>query len=1359
MADLDSYYAESRRRADEQQRQKSLIGRYLDDPLIRGTQQAIEAVKESPLAKFGSDLVEGAKVVGTGLVNELGKLGSAGQTLQNEVITPAAEVLTKTLGLELPEQGPELLSSTVSGLPAGTAPAGAVEGVATGLAALPLVGAVTRPAGKLLRPRFNVDVKAITDRALSPAPLAEKVTQAINDATAVLPDADAQAKAKALVRSGGVSRETLTQYAPGTAFLSPAHALAAAEVVTTESRTFLDQAVQALQTKNPTGATAALAQLDRLLNPTVGFSGSSTATAQTLRLVSNPDVKALNLLMERAASLPKGLTPLQSLEHLLRDPAVDPAALGKSVTQTYRNVHEQAQEIVAAGDAPAAQQLLQEVRDALDEHDQLGLFPTPKEVKAAAETYKTVTAQHIVELNRAANTGEGAFTLTPTGPGIPTPKQTTFLERPITPGEQITDDQIREFNQRLAAKQQEQLTLTPTGSGAPSARQLDLLPKPIKPGQQLTDDQLREYNRQVQEAAQERLTLTRPTSGAGSGRGTQQDFAAQDERNRLATIKEHQAQDMRAAAGESAFDAKRTPFRLTPPPGGARSPRTPKQLDLLNLIAQERQPEQLALEMAAAVERPEISTQYEKLIRDIQRTLELGPQKDIPSLVAKLQKMLVPPVKPTEAVQPKRFTTEERKRLQSFLIGAKDRNWSDTELLQAFVADPSLQPDALVQAAAQAQKPTWRDAWQYLIINSILNPAADAVNLFGSATMLPLHVGVRTLAARSGQVSRLLGGKAGVMVGEDDAMLHGLYTSFWDAVKLAGRVAKTGHAEIGPAATREANLASNPFATALEWSTTAQRLAGTTNATDAASEAVLSRAGAVSRALNYFGVATGLPGRLMLSGDQFVQLLASRAEQHAMVYRKAVEQATREGLSNEQFYDAYRPLTQEVARDLPSEIRTAGEAFSLEVTLNQEVGSVGKAAMNLREQANRVTGVLGTLAMPFFKTLVNSTKATWELSPLAPTTQLLGKYTQLLRDDMFGADPVKRDIALGKWALGSMVMSSLVMAGLNGRLRGRGPDNKELRRESIEAQGLPDSFIFNADDGASIQLNRLGVLGNLAGMAADAAEVWLQSDETTRGDLAQLLVTAYVSNLSFDFLMGSSGVLQALANGVKTKEDLDLLAKTVPNFIPLAGTIRSAEKALTPYDSETPLILKDARTTLEKMLARTPGYDYLARQFGWEPVPPLRNQFGYAVRQPRSAFGTEWWNPMYVSGPSKHETLRELATIEVELGMAIAQPNREIGRNGLPMTNSEYDRYQQLAGEQWEMRAKAILPVLRSAIPDQTKRSLIELQLREARQTALKQLFHEQPDLTGALAEQKRSSATTLHTPKKYQRPQPTLTE
>ena len=218
MANLDDILSSSRSQADDLARQERMLGAYLDDPLIQATHKGVEAVGSA--FKRDKDFLAPAAE-------------KAKDTIVKDVVKPVGEVLgdprTEALGL---------------GVSTGGAVTGQPEVLLPGLAILGMA-----KTGKLIRDRFNVE--EIVQRALEPSPLAERVTSVLNEKTAVLPDAVAKQKADALVQSGGVTRETLTKYAPETALASAPQALAVQEVLTQESRAFIDTAKVALERNDP----------------------------------------------------------------------------------------------------------------------------------------------------------------------------------------------------------------------------------------------------------------------------------------------------------------------------------------------------------------------------------------------------------------------------------------------------------------------------------------------------------------------------------------------------------------------------------------------------------------------------------------------------------------------------------------------------------------------------------------------------------------------------------------------------------------------------------------------------------------------------------------------------------------------------------------------------------------------------------------------------------------------------------------------------------------------------------------------------------------------------------------------------
>jgi len=415
--------------------------------------------------------------------------------------------------------------------------------------------------------------------------------------------------------------------------------------------------------------------------------------------------------------------------------------------------------------------------------------------------------------------------------------------------------------------------------------------------------------------------------------------------------------------------------------------------------------------------------------------------------------------------------------------------------------------------------------------------------------------------------------------------------------------------------------------------------------------------------------------------------MGMQAEGHTLVYEDVMRKAYEAGADMTKARKDYGPLMRSLRAALPPEIRAKGEQFSLEATLNAKLGPLGNWGMRGREILNDFTGVGGTVYAPFFRTLANGAKASWSISPGAIATNAIGVKLEALQHDMFGLDPRKRDIALGKWALGSTIMSSIMWATINGRFIGSGPSDKELRLQRREAQGLPDSFIYNTDTGESVQFSRLGTIGNLVQMGVNFGEIWLQMDALTRQDAAALMATTAVQALHYDFLKGDLVLLEALLRGFKDKTVLDAAIEQSTLLIPWRSHLQF-------YDEMTrtePAYLKDARTLMEHMQARHPGYDYLAKKFGMEPVPPLRNQFGQAVEVPPAAFGSRAYNPIWVSTPHTDEPLRKLLQWEYDHGMSVSQPEDEIGPGKVLLNNKQREQLQIITGNLWAIEVKELL--------------------------------------------------------------------
>ena len=134
--------------------------------------------------------------------------------------------------------------------------------------------------------------------------------------------------------------------------------------------------------------------------------------------------------------------------------------------------------------------------------------------------------------------------------------------------------------------------------------------------------------------------------------------------------------------------------------------------------------------------------------------------------------------------------------------------------------------------------------------------------------------------------------------------------------------------------------------------------------------------------------------------------------------------------------------------------------------------------------------------------------------------------------------------------------------------------------------------------------------------------------------------------------------------------------------------------------------MKDARTLTDKVLARLPGYDTLAKQFGFPPVPIRRDMYGQPVPIPSMRPTPE--QDMFLEGINA-------------IGVTVPPPPRLY--HGVPLTDADYDHLQIDVGNRIKdlSEQKAIVEMLHTpTIPDQLKVELVSARIREARAAGTK---------------------------------------
>ncbi len=522
----------------------------------------------------------------------------------------------------------------------------------------------------------------------------------------------------------------------------------------------------------------------------------------------------------------------------------------------------------------------------------------------------------------------------------------------------------------------------------------------------------------------------------------------------------------------------------------------------------------------------------------------------------------------------------------------------------------------LAKFARDASRPGMIDMLQEIWINSILSgPQTHAVNFLGNTLTLLYAIPERSVAARIGDGS--------VKSGEATAMLYGLITSFQDGMRVAWKALSRGERTFGNVkleGTQSRSITSENVAAMLP----------------PRGAAFLEPGGIPARAVDFLGEITRVPGRLLMTSDEFFKLINYRAELHALAYRTA----RGEGLEG----DAMARRMIEVIDSTPKSIKVDAENMALYRTFTNDLGGFGQRLQNLSSHP------AGKLIMPFVRTPVNIFKYTLERTPLAP-------LMKSFRDDI-AAGGARRDMALAKISLGSMMMATVASLSASGFITGGGPKDPALRRQLRDTGWQPYSIKIG---NKYFAYNRLDPIGMPIGMTADFTESVGDMDEVTAEKIGLAIAAAAAKNMtSKTYLRGVAGHVAAVTDPDKN------LAREARNlagsFVPASSLVSQVNRAV--FDPT----LREVRTMLDAVRAKIPGLS--------DDLPPRRNLFGEPIIL-GGGFGPDAISPIYTS----ERKVDEPVSLEIaRLGAPIGMPDRSI--EGVELNPHEYDRFVVLAGNE-----------------------------------------------------------------------------
>jgi hypothetical protein len=399
------------------------------------------------------------------------------------------------------------------------------------------------------------------------------------------------------------------------------------------------------------------------------------------------------------------------------------------------------------------------------------------------------------------------------------------------------------------------------------------------------------------------------------------------------------------------------------------------------------------------------------------------------------------------------------------------------------------------------------------------------------------------------------------------------------------------------------------------------------------------------------------PGDTMRGMDGFFKTMLKRGS----YYAEALRDGTHQGLKAAEL-EAF------VARrvNFPTQAMIeSGEAFALNGTFQNELGTLGKAA-----QQGLQAGPLA-LWFPFMKTPINLAKYAWNRTP---GLQLISK--SLYSDILEGG--ARADLAIGKLTVSNLTGMYLFNLAQEGLITGSGPVDPQLKA-SWGAIRQPYS-IKSANGWFPIQSFEPG--STTLGLMADYAQVMNQLDEPGVEQVAMAVAFSIMKNLASKSYWQTMGDLIEMTGSLTRGEPIAGQAMKIA-VNPLITVATGGPLMATTTKIIDP-IAREARSIVDQFTSKIPGYSKTisAKRDGYgDPfLPPQTVGSAYLGYISPLTYKPESTDRVKVEGDKLHAKLPKFpdhigGNVKEDMDIREPQPG---DKYGVQLTSKQRDRWQQI---------------------------------------------------------------------------------
>ena len=436
----------------------------------------------------------------------------------------------------------------------------------------------------------------------------------------------------------------------------------------------------------------------------------------------------------------------------------------------------------------------------------------------------------------------------------------------------------------------------------------------------------------------------------------------------------------------------------------------------------------------------------------------------------------------------------------------------------------------------------------------------------------------------------------------------------------------------------------------------------------------------LGKAIDYYGTAITLPGRMLMAEDEFFKGVLYRMELNTLITRrsKAVYRDSLDaGMPEADALAKAEAETISLFQNPPRDLDEAAVLFAQKGTFTAELPP---ALKNLQQTFNHPAL---KIVVPFFKTPANIGLQVIERTPFAPLS------SQWREEIAKGG--VYRDMALAKVTLGSAVLATFGALAGEGSITGRGPARK-ADRDALIRDGWQPYSIKVGDKYYSY--NGMEPISALLAVAADYAEYAKHEQDASKIEEVFLGGTygLYEYLKEQPYLQGVAEVAKLLGTSqggeVDGKKIVDGLVKQFGGFVIggspagvysslLAGIERLSDPTNrdTRASPELPMGVRGFFEAFNKYKSRLPYFN--------ADLPEALNLWGDATKS-----GTGAAYELVLPTKVTPQQFSEVDDALVRMGSPIGMPDRKI--DGVEIDAMQYNRLLTIYGKELPSKAEIL---------------------------------------------------------------------